>query len=326
MATVEPKEANKGPAPEGPDGGWGWVLVGALFVCNSLVFGLMRSSGIFFVEFVQYFDESAQSISWISSIGVATQQFISKWRLLWAQIDWMEAAVCEPPSWTSPFCVCFAGPLGSALSNAYETRVVVMTGGCLAGLGLICASQATSLVHLYLTMGVISGERSCLVTEFIISQLNPPPFAFTVTPGLGWGLVFTPMLATVMAHFTQRRTLALGISLSSVGLSSFAFNPLFQLLVEKYTWRGAILILGGLSLNLVPCGALIRPRRRSEAPVAVRDGLVVRGFGSIWRVEHFLFPLCSRTRPAAKSVPPGSRGSRPTWSCRCSWRGRTSPT
>ncbi|TNM93818.1 hypothetical protein fugu_001994 [Takifugu bimaculatus] len=238
-------EAKKVPAPEGPDGGWGWVLVGALFVCNSLVFGLMRSSGIFFVEFVQYFDESAQSISWISSIGLATQQFIS--------------------------------PLGSALSNAYETRVVVMTGGCLAGLGLICASQATSLVHLYLTMGVISG--------------------------LGWGLVFTPMLATVMAHFTRRRTLALGISLSSVGLSSFAFNPLFQLLVEKYTWRGAILILGGLSLNLVPCGALIRPRRRSEAPVEVRDALVVLGFGSVWSVEHFLFPLCSRTRPAARRCP-----------------------
>ncbi|TWW63067.1 monocarboxylate transporter 13 isoform X3 [Takifugu flavidus] len=209
---VRPRRSHggqKGPRARGPGRGLGWVLVGALFVCNSLVFGLMRSSGIFFVEFVQYFDESAQSISWISSIGLATQQFIS--------------------------------PLGSALSNAYETRVVVMTGGCLAGLGLICASQATSLVHLYLTMGVISG--------------------------LGWGLVFTPMLATVMAHFTRRRTLALGISLSSVGLSSFAFNPLFQLLVEKYTWRGAILILGGLSLNLVPCGALIRPRRRSEAPV-----------------------------------------------------------
>lgn len=54
--------------------------------------------------------------------------------------------------------VCFAGPLGSALSNAYETRVVVMAGGCLAGLGLVCASQATSLIHLYLTMGVTAGE------------------------------------------------------------------------------------------------------------------------------------------------------------------------
>lgn len=63
---------------QGPDGGWGWVLVGAMFVSTSLVFGLMRSMGIFFVEFVQYFDESAQAISWISSTGLAAQQFFSE--------------------------------------------------------------------------------------------------------------------------------------------------------------------------------------------------------------------------------------------------------
>lgn len=63
---------------QGPDGGWGWVLVGAMFVSCSLVFGLMRSMGIFFVEFVQYFDESAQAISWISSTGLAAQQFFSE--------------------------------------------------------------------------------------------------------------------------------------------------------------------------------------------------------------------------------------------------------
>lgn len=115
------------------------------------------------------------------------------------------------------------------------------------------------------------------------AQTEDVTFAVPVAPGLGWGLVFTPMLATVMAHFTRRRTLALGISLSSVGLSSFAFNPFFQLLVDKYSWRGAILILGGLSLNLVPCGALIRPRRRSEAPVEVRGALIARCCGSVGR-------------------------------------------
>ncbi|TMS02379.1 Monocarboxylate transporter 13 [Larimichthys crocea] len=154
MTNPKPKAESQSDEAEDPDGGWGWVLVGALFVSTSLVFGLMRSLGIFFVEFVQYFDESAHAISWISSTGLAAQQFFS----------------------------------------------------------------------------------------------------------LGWGLVFTPMVATVMAHFTRRRTLALGLAFSSIGLSSFAFNPLFQLLVEKYAWRGALLILGGLSLNIVPCGALIRPQ------------------------------------------------------------------
>lgn len=97
------------------------------------------------------------------------------------------------------------------------------------------------------------------------SPLPLPP------PGLGWGFIFTPMIATVMAHISRRRTLALGVALSSIGFSSFAFNPLFQLLVETYTWRGALLILGGLSLNIVPCGALILPQRRPKSPANVRD-------------------------------------------------------
>lgn len=72
------KPKSQGDGAEGPDGGWGWVLVVAMFVSSSLVFGLMRSLGVFFVEFVQYFEESAQAISWISSIGLAAQQFFSR--------------------------------------------------------------------------------------------------------------------------------------------------------------------------------------------------------------------------------------------------------
>lgn len=61
-----------------PDGGWGWVVVGSLFVISALVFGIIRSLGVFFVEFVLYFDESAQAVSWITSIGLAMQQLMSK--------------------------------------------------------------------------------------------------------------------------------------------------------------------------------------------------------------------------------------------------------
>lgn len=78
MTDSKLKPKSRGGEAEGPDGGWGWVLVAAMFISTSLVFGLMRSLGIFFVEFVQYFEESAQAISWISSIGLAAQQFFSE--------------------------------------------------------------------------------------------------------------------------------------------------------------------------------------------------------------------------------------------------------
>ncbi|KAL0970297.1 hypothetical protein UPYG_G00240010 [Umbra pygmaea] len=208
-------------APHGPqgqpvaqDGGWGWMVVGALFLCSALVFGIIRSLGVFFVEFVQYFEESAQAISWITSIGLAMQQCVT--------------------------------PVGTALCNAYGARPVVMVGGFLSGLGFILASQATCVTHLYLTMGIISGS--------------------------GWGLVFTPMVASVMQYFTQRRSLAMGLGFTGIGLSSFAFSPFFQLLLERYAWRGALLILGGLSLNMVACGALIRPLGAPKAVHVLAPG------------------------------------------------------
>ncbi|XP_028820865.1 monocarboxylate transporter 13-like [Denticeps clupeoides] len=195
-----------------PEGGWGWVVVGALFLVSALVFGLIRSLGVFFVELESYFDESAQAVSWITSIGLAIQQLFS--------------------------------PFGTALCNLYGARPVVMFGGILAGLGLILASQATSLTHLYLTMGIISGS--------------------------GWAFVFTPTVVSVMQYFTRRRSLAMALGFTGVGLSSFAFSPLFQLLVETYAWNGALLVLGGLSLNIVACGALIRP---VATPKAVKQNL-----------------------------------------------------
>lgn len=80
MTAKEPVKRQQQP----PEGGWGWVVVGALFVVSCLVYGLIRSLGVFFVEFVQYFGETAQAVSWITSIGLAMQQLFSKCPTVWS--------------------------------------------------------------------------------------------------------------------------------------------------------------------------------------------------------------------------------------------------
>ncbi|XP_034612969.1 monocarboxylate transporter 13 isoform X1 [Trachemys scripta elegans] len=197
--------------PEPPDGGWGWMVVLAAFFQSALVFGVIRSFGVFFMEFVGYFGELSGRVSWITSIGIAVQQFASE--------------LC-------------GGPVGSALSTQYGARPVVMAGGLLSGLGMLLASFATSLTHLYLSIGLLSG--------------------------FGWALVFTPSVASVARYFKKRRTFATGLAFTGVGLSSFAFSPLFQFLVDTYAWRGALLVVAGMSFNLVVCGALIRPLTLKE--------------------------------------------------------------
>ncbi|ELK03781.1 monocarboxylate transporter 13 [Pteropus alecto] len=192
---------------EPPDGGWGWMVVLSAFFQSALVFGVLRSFGVFFVEFVAAFEEQAARVSWIASIGIAVQQFGS--------------------------------PVGSVLSTKFGPRPVVMAGGVLAALGMLLASFATSLTHLYLSIGLLSG--------------------------CGWALTFTPTLACLSRYFSRRRSLATGLALTG-GSLSVAFAPFFQWLLNHYAWRGALLLVSALSLHLVACGALLRPLSLTEDP------------------------------------------------------------
>uniref|UniRef100_A0A8C4R0X3 Solute carrier family 16 member 13 n=1 Tax=Eptatretus burgeri TaxID=7764 RepID=A0A8C4R0X3_EPTBU len=186
---------------EPPDGGWGWVIVGATFLQFSLLFGVLRSMGVFFVEFSNHFGEPSGRVSWISSTSLFIHQFLS--------------------------------PLASAIANRFGARPVVIAGGILASTGFTCAYFAQELNHVFLSLGVVTG--------------------------LGWALVFGPSVSTLSRYFDHRRTLALGVAFTGVGISSFAFSPLFQLLLDKYGLQGALLILAGIELNLCLCGMLLRP-------------------------------------------------------------------
>jgi len=44
--------------PVPPDGGWGWAVVAASFICNLIVDGVCYTFGIFLGELVDYFEAS----------------------------------------------------------------------------------------------------------------------------------------------------------------------------------------------------------------------------------------------------------------------------
>lgn len=51
-----------------------------------------------------------------------------------------------------------SGPVSSILVNRYGSRPVVMVGGILVSTGMVLASFGTSIIHLYLCIGVIGGN------------------------------------------------------------------------------------------------------------------------------------------------------------------------
>ncbi|KAL3848224.1 hypothetical protein ACJMK2_019097 [Sinanodonta woodiana] len=125
------------------------------------------------------------------------------------------------------------GPLASIMTNKYGCRVTTIVGAIIATAGFVLSIFAPNLYFLYFTFGVLSG--------------------------IGFGLIYLPAIVSVGYYFEQKRAFATGLAVCGSGLGAFIFNPFTKFLIDSYDWRGATLILGGIILNCVICGAMFRP-------------------------------------------------------------------
>ncbi len=50
-----------------------------------------------------------------------------------------------------------------------------------------------------------------------------------------------------------------GLAVAGSGIGTFLFAPFIEYLIQEYSWRGAVIILGGIMLEMVLCGAVFRP-------------------------------------------------------------------
>ncbi|XP_054723796.1 monocarboxylate transporter 12-like [Uloborus diversus] len=187
--------------PEPPDGGFGWVIVAASFLCNLIVDGIAYTFGIFFMEFVRYYDVPKGKVAWVGSL-------------------------------LSGFYLS-VGPIVSALTNRFGCRVVTIAGSLVSCTAFVLSTMAPSIDVLMITYGVMGG--------------------------IGFGMVFLPAVVSVGYYFSTKRALATGVAVCGSGMGAFIFAPFCQKLLEIYDWKGAMLILAGLTLNCSVFGALMRP-------------------------------------------------------------------
>ncbi|KAI2566729.1 solute carrier family 16 member 7 [Homo sapiens] len=54
-----------------PDGGWGWIVVGAAFISIGFSYAFPKAVTVFFKEIQQIFHTTYSEIAWISSIMLA---------------------------------------------------------------------------------------------------------------------------------------------------------------------------------------------------------------------------------------------------------------
>ncbi|KAG7217818.1 hypothetical protein INR49_020880, partial [Caranx melampygus] len=140
-------------------------------------------------------------------------------------------------------------PLGSLVGLRWSCRVAVMVGGVFSSCGLLLSSFTSSLELLYFTLGVLTGRH--------LSHLSPQ-LSHLSLPVLICQLSVQGWLCSVLhsshlhggLYFQQRKALAYGVAMSGSGIGTFVLAPLVQLLIESYSWRGALLILSAFVANL----------------------------------------------------------------------------
>ncbi|XP_061381757.1 monocarboxylate transporter 13 isoform X3 [Danaus plexippus] len=125
------------------------------------------------------------------------------------------------------------GPISSILSVKWSYRTVTLIGGCFAAFGMIFSSWAFSITYLY--------------------------FSFGAMVGTGAGLAFPPTVYIVTSYFVRLRGLANGICMSGSAFGSIILPPILRILLETYGYKGAVLILGGIMLNVWAAALLFQP-------------------------------------------------------------------
>jgi MFS family permease len=212
---------------------YGWVIVGVGIVVTCVGFGAMATLSVFL-------QPMAETMGW-SRTGVATAALLNF------------------------LCMGAGAFLWGALSDRYGTRLVVLSGGAVLGLGMVAASRATTLLQFQLLFGTIVG--------------------------LAAGAFYAPMTAVTTRWFTRNRSLAVALVSAGLSFGSTLMAPLARWLISSYDWRTAMLVLGDLVwLIVIPAAFLVRNPPTSAVAAALgttaRDGREL-SIGQVMRTPQF---------------------------------------
>ncbi|XP_066541710.1 monocarboxylate transporter 2 isoform X2 [Hoplias malabaricus] len=161
---------------------------------------------------------------------------IKSFGVFYVEINHYFATSATATSWITSISIAtvhIGAPVGSVMSACFGHRAVVMLGGLLSSMGMVTGAFAQNLLQLYITVGFLTG--------------------------FGYALTWTPTVTMLGCYFEKRRPMANALASAGECIITFLFTPFFQLLVDVYSWRGAMLLLGAVLLNLCVCGALLRP-------------------------------------------------------------------
>ncbi|XP_052050681.1 monocarboxylate transporter 7 isoform X3 [Apodemus sylvaticus] len=195
------------------------------FCCRANVYTQVPDGGWGWAVAVSFFFVEVFTYGIIKSFGVFFNDLMDSFDESNSKISWI-ISICV-------FVLTFTAPLSTVLSNRFGHRLVVMAGGLLISLGMVAASFSQRVYHMYISIGVISG--------------------------LGYCFSFLPTVTILSQYFDKRRSVVTAVASTGECFAVFAFAPAITALKEHIGWRYSLLFVGLLQLNIMVCGALLRP-------------------------------------------------------------------
>jgi MFS family permease len=147
------------------------------------------------------------------------------------------------------------GALSGVAVDRYGPRRVLLVGAVALGAGLAATSRAGELWIGLLTYGL--------------------------GVGIGVACAYVPMVAVVSGWFERRRTLAIGVAVTGIGLGTLTVAPLAAALIGELGWRDTHLVLGlaGAAV-LVVCALVVTrpPVQAGPAALTLREAVRDRDY------------------------------------------------
>lgn len=142
------------------------------------------------------------------------------------------------------------GAVSGPAADRFGPRPLLLAGAAALGLGLAATAHADRLWIAYLTYGI--------------------------GVGVGVGCVYVPIVAAIGGWFQRRRALAVGVTVSGIGLGTMVAAPLAARLIDAYGWRttylgfalvGSVVLVASALLIAAPPGDAVGGRRRTSAAI-----------------------------------------------------------
>lgn len=130
--------------------------------------------------------------------------------------------------YTGFFLLC--GPLVSGVLDQFGFRFAIMGGAFLTSIMFFVSIWAPNIYVMYGTIGVIGGTTT--------------------------GMFYLSCLVIIAHYFDKLRGLATGITMAGSGIGFFVGPPLFEIGIEKYGLKAALLAISGLLMINAVIGVL----------------------------------------------------------------------